>query len=151
MLKKERAQYIAKRLNELYPETPVPLDHNDPYTLLIAVLLSAQCTDERVNQVTPALFALANNPYDMARQSVDDVYQIIRPLRTGTAEICRNCRSFTNFNRSAQGRGHCRFRNTLRLSRASDIKPPALSCRRHLGSLRFRWILIFTVWHSAGG
>ncbi|MDG1663231.1 MAG: endonuclease III [Pseudomonadales bacterium] len=79
MLKKERAQYIAKRLNELYPETPVPLDHNDPYTLLIAVLLSAQCTDERVNQVTPALFALANNPYDMARQSVDDVYQIIRP------------------------------------------------------------------------
>lgn len=79
MLKKERAQYIAKRLNELYPVTPVPLDHSDPYTLLIAVLLSAQCTDERVNQVTPALFALANNPRDMARQSVDDVYQIIRP------------------------------------------------------------------------
>ena len=79
MLKKERAQYIAKRLNELYPVTPVPLDHSDPYTLLIAVLLSAQCTDERVNQVTPPLFALANNPRDMARQSVDDVYQIIRP------------------------------------------------------------------------
>lgn len=79
MLKKERAQYIAKRLNELYPVTPVPLDHSDPYTLLIAVLLSAQCTDERVNQVTPALFALANNPHDMARQNVDDVYQIIRP------------------------------------------------------------------------
>ncbi len=66
MLKQERVDYILQRLQELYPETPVPLDHRDPYTLLVAVLLSAQCTDERVNQVTPRLFALADNPRDMA-------------------------------------------------------------------------------------
>lgn len=79
MLKQQRADYIAKRLDELYPETPVPLDHRDPFTLLVAVLLSAQCTDERVNQVTPALFALADNPHDMARVEVDAIYQIVRP------------------------------------------------------------------------
>ena len=66
MLKKERAEYIERRLGELYPETPVPLDHTDAYTLLVAVLLSAQCTDARVNQVTPALFELADNPLDMS-------------------------------------------------------------------------------------
>lgn len=79
MLKKERAALILSRLQELYPKPPVPLDHKDPYTLLVAVLLSAQCTDERVNQVTPALFALADNPRDMARQSVEDIRAIIRP------------------------------------------------------------------------
>lgn len=79
MLKQQRADYIAKRLDELYPETQVPLDHSDPFTLLVAVLLSAQCTDERVNQVTPALFALADNPHDMARVEVDAIYQIVRP------------------------------------------------------------------------
>lgn len=66
-------------LDEYYPSTPVPLDHKDPYTLLVAVLLSAQCTDIRVNQVTPALFALADNPYDMAQQRVEDIKAIIRP------------------------------------------------------------------------
>ena len=79
MLKQQRADYIAQRLDELYPETPVPLDHSDPYTLLVAVLLSAQCTDERVNQITPTLFALADNPFDMAQQEVDAIYQIVRP------------------------------------------------------------------------
>ncbi|HCS27286.1 MAG TPA: endonuclease III [Spongiibacteraceae bacterium] len=79
MLKKERAALILSRLQELYPKPPIPLDHKDPYTLLVAVLLSAQCTDERVNQVTPALFALADNPRDMARQSVEDIRAIIRP------------------------------------------------------------------------
>jgi endonuclease-3 len=79
VLKAERVAYILQRLQELYPETPVPLDHCDPYTLLIAVLLSAQCTDERVNQVTPALFALAYNPVDMARLEVDEIKAIIRP------------------------------------------------------------------------
>ena len=72
-------QEIHRRLESLYPETPVPLDHQDPYTLLIAVLLSAQCTDERVNKVTPALFELADNPYDMSKQKVEDIRQIIRP------------------------------------------------------------------------
>jgi len=79
MLKAERVSYILRRLQELYPETPVPLDHCDPYTLLVAVLLSAQCTDERVNTVTPALFALADNPADMAQKKVEDIKAIIRP------------------------------------------------------------------------
>ena len=79
MLKAERVHYLLHRLQELYPETPVPLDHTDPYTLLVAVLLSAQCTDERVNTVTPALFALADNPADMAGKEVDDIRAIIRP------------------------------------------------------------------------
>ena len=79
MLKAERVAYILERLQELYPETPVPLDHSDPFTLLIAVLLSAQCTDERVNQVTPALFSLADNPVDMAALEVEQIRAIIRP------------------------------------------------------------------------
>lgn len=79
MLKQERADYVRRRLNELYPETPVPLDHSDPYTLLVAVLLSAQCTDKRVNEVTPALFKLADNPYDMARKKPLTVEKIIKP------------------------------------------------------------------------
>ncbi|MEP0202396.1 MAG: endonuclease III [Halioglobus sp.] len=79
MLKAERVSFILQRLQALYPETPVPLDHSDPFTLLIAVLLSAQCTDERVNQVTPALFKAANNPNDMAQLDVEDIRAIIRP------------------------------------------------------------------------
>jgi endonuclease-3 len=79
MLKKERAAYIEQRLQELYPEQLIPLDHKDPYTLLVAVLLSAQCTDARVNQITPALFELADNPFDMAKQNVEIIRQIIRP------------------------------------------------------------------------
>ena len=79
MLKAERVAYILRRLQQLYPKTPVPLDHFDPYTLLLAVLLSAQCTDERVNTVTPALFSLAGNPDDMAKQNVEDIKAIIRP------------------------------------------------------------------------
>lgn len=79
MLKAERADYVLERLQELYPETPVPLDHTDPYTLLIAVLLSAQCTDERVNKVTPSLFAVADNPTDMAELSAEQIRDIIKP------------------------------------------------------------------------
>ena len=79
MLKKERAAFILDTLNRLYPETPVPLDNKDNYTLLVAVLLSAQCTDERVNKVTPALFQLADNPFEMQHVPVDEIYQIVRP------------------------------------------------------------------------
>ena len=79
MRKQQRADFILSRLNELYPTTPVPLDHKDNYTLLVAVLLSAQCTDERVNKVTPALFALADNPFDMQSVPVDDIYKVVRP------------------------------------------------------------------------
>jgi endonuclease-3 len=77
--KAEKVNDIIATLERLYPETPVPLDHTNPFTLLIAVLLSAQCTDERVNQVTPALFALADNPFDMTKLSVLEIKAIIRP------------------------------------------------------------------------
>jgi len=79
MNKQQRVEFIDRRLAQLYPAPPVPLDHSDPYTLLIAVLLSAQCTDERVNQVTPALFARAATPATMARLSVATIQGIIRP------------------------------------------------------------------------
>lgn len=79
MLKAERVQHIRGTLARLYPETPIPLDHRNPFTLLIAVLLSAQCTDERVNQVTPALFDLAEDPYAMAKVEVEKIRGIIRP------------------------------------------------------------------------
>ncbi len=79
MKKEQRFIYISKELQRLYPETPIPLDHDSIYTLLIAVLLSAQCTDIRVNQVTPELFSLANNPFDMALVDPDEIRKIIRP------------------------------------------------------------------------
>jgi len=79
LLKAERVEFILKTLQELYPNPPIPLDHTDEYSLLVAVLLSAQCTDERVNQVTPGLWKLADNPKDMAQQTVEDIKQIIRP------------------------------------------------------------------------
>ena len=79
MKKGQRFIYISKELQRLYPETPIPLDHDSIYTLLIAVLLSAQCTDVRVNQVTPELFSLANNPFDMALVDPDEIRKIIRP------------------------------------------------------------------------
>ena len=79
MTRAERAAYVDRRLAELYPETPVPLDHRDAFTLLIAVLLSAQCTDKRVNLVTPELFALADNPQAMARVPEEEIRRIIRP------------------------------------------------------------------------
>lgn len=79
MTKKERVDFVIKTLEELYPEPPIPLDHKDNYTLLIAVLLSAQCTDARVNLITPILFAKADNPYDMVKLSVEEIREIIRP------------------------------------------------------------------------
>lgn len=79
MTKQERATFVINTLNELYPEIPIPLDHKDSYTLLIAVLLSAQCTDVRVNQITPLLFAKADNPFDMVKLSIEEIKEIIRP------------------------------------------------------------------------
>jgi endonuclease-3 len=77
--KKQKVQWIINKLEDLYPETPVPLYHKDPYTLLIAVLLSAQCTDKRVNTITPILFEKADNPTDMVKMSVEEIKTIIRP------------------------------------------------------------------------
>jgi len=79
MTKAEKIDFTLQTLERLYPETPVPLDHKDPFTLLVAVVLSAQCTDERVNQITPKLFAVADNPYDMAKLTVEEIAAIIRP------------------------------------------------------------------------
>ena len=83
MLKKERAIYILNRLEELYPNTPIPLKHNNTFELLIAVLLSAQSTDDRVNQITPKLFSKANNPYEMSKLHTDNIYEIIKPCGLG--------------------------------------------------------------------
>ena len=79
MTKKEKAAYVMAELEALYPETPIPLDHSDPFTLLVAVVLSAQCTDARVNTVTPALFAKARTPQAMVALSVEEIAEIIRP------------------------------------------------------------------------
>lgn len=86
MTKQQRADHVRARLGELYPETPIPLDHKDPFTLLVAVLLSAQCTDVRVNLITPALFARADNPHDMMHVPVEEIRDIIRPCGLSPAK-----------------------------------------------------------------
>jgi endonuclease-3 len=86
MNKQGKADDIARILEELYPVIPIPLDHTDPYTLLIAVLLSAQCTDKRVNQITPLLWAMADNPYDMVSHSIEEIKAIIRPCGLSPAK-----------------------------------------------------------------
>ncbi|GAA3641318.1 endonuclease III domain-containing protein [Flavivirga jejuensis] len=80
MTKEKKVDFVIKTLSELYPEIPIPLDHKDPYTLLIAVLMSAQSTDVRVNKITPLLFEKADNPYDMVKLSVEEIRDIIRPV-----------------------------------------------------------------------
>jgi len=86
MTRIEKAKIIIRELEKRYPETPIPLNHDDHFTLLIAVLLSAQCTDERVNKVTPHLFRLANNPHDMVKLSVADIESIVRPCGLSPAK-----------------------------------------------------------------
>ena len=80
MTKKESVVFVIQTLNKLFPNPPIPLDHKDPYTLLISVLLSAQSTDARVNTITPLLFKKANNPYDMIKLSVEEIREIIKPV-----------------------------------------------------------------------
>jgi len=80
MTKAEKVQFVIDKLQELYPTIPIPLDHKDPYTLLIAVLMSAQSTDVRVNKITPLLFEVADNPYKMIRLSVEEIRDIIKPV-----------------------------------------------------------------------
>ena len=86
MKKKEAADYVRIELEKLYPETPIPLDHADAFTLLIAVLLSAQCTDARVNTITPHLFKQANNPFDMIKLSIEEIREIIKPCGLSPAK-----------------------------------------------------------------
>ncbi|RIA09842.1 endonuclease-3 [Flavobacteriaceae bacterium MAR_2010_72] len=80
MTKQEKVDFVIKTLNELYPTIPIPLEHKDPYTLLIAVLMSAQSTDVRVNQITPILFEKADNPYDMVKLTVEEIREVIKPV-----------------------------------------------------------------------
>lgn len=86
MRKKEKAQFIIETLEQLYPETPIPLDHYSAYTLLIAVLLSAQCTDERVNQITPLLFSKADSPQSMVKLTIEEIREIIKPCGLSPAK-----------------------------------------------------------------
>jgi endonuclease-3 len=86
MKKKEAADFVRVELEKLYPETPIPLDHTDAFTLLIAVLLSAQCTDARVNTITPHLFKRANNPFDMVKMSIEEIREIIKPCGLSPAK-----------------------------------------------------------------
>ena len=86
MRKKEAADFVRVELEKLYPETPIPLDHTDSFTLLIAVLLSAQCTDARVNTITPHLFKRANNPFDMIKLSIEEIREIIKPCGLSPAK-----------------------------------------------------------------
>ncbi len=151
MLKKDRATYLLRRLEELYPETPIPLDHKNPYTLLVAVLLSAQCTDIRVNLVTPALFALADNPADMMRVPVEDIRAVIRPCGlspTKAAAISRLSgmivekhggevpRSFEELE-ELPGVGH----KTASVVMAQSFGVPAFPVDTHIHRLAKRWKL----------
>jgi len=148
---RERVQYIDRTLNELYPQPPIPLYHQDEYTLLVAVLLSAQCTDERVNKITPRLFELADNPTDMAKQSVDQINAIVRPcgLAPRKAQAIRNLSSIlineyggkvpSSFEEleSLPGVGH----KTASVVMSQAFNYPAFPVDTHIHRLAQRWKL----------
>ena len=147
----DRAAYIDRRLAELYPRTPVPLDHTDAYTLLIAVLLSAQCTDKRVNLTTPALFRLAATPAQMVKLSVAEIDAIVRPCGLaprkaeairGLSEILLEChggqvpRTFAELE-TLPGVGH----KTASVVMAQAFGVPAFPVDTHIHRLAQRWKL----------
>ncbi len=149
MTKKEKAKNIAGLLTNLYPDTPIPLEHQDPYTLLIAVLLSAQCTDKRVNLVTPYLFERAGNVYEMARVPVDEIRDIIRPcgLSPTKSKAIYNLsnilidkfdgkvpESFAELE-SLPGVGH----KTASVVMSQAFGHPAFPVDTHIHRLAFRW------------
>ena len=140
---------MVKRLDELYPKTPVPLNHKNKFELLIAVLLSAQCTDERVNQVTPSLFSLANNPFAMSKIEAEKIYEIIRPvaLLHKNPQIFRNCLLLFVKNIKAK------FPQALKISSnflALGTKLQVLSCLRVSDTLHFQLIRISIDLRSVG-
>ena len=149
MTKKEKATFIMSTLHDLYPETPIPLDHSDPFTLLIAVLLSAQCTDLRVNLVTPALFQLASTPGKMAQQSIDDIQHIIRPCGLSPAKsknIHRLSEMLMEFHNgivpesfealeALPGVGH----KTASVVMSQAFGVPAFPVDTHIHRLMYRW------------
>lgn len=151
MTRKERANQIGEILDNLYPTTPIPLDHQDPYTLLVAVLLSAQCTDKRVNLVTPKLFAKAHTPEDMVQLTVDEIREIIRPcgLSPTKSKAIFNLSNILlneydgivpqNWNalESLPGVGH----KTASVVMAQAFGVPAFPVDTHIHRLAYRWKL----------
>ena len=149
MTKKEKATFVQNKLEDLYPTTPIPLEHKDPYTLLVAVLLSAQCTDKRVNQVTPELFELASDPFTMAKQDQPQVQSIIRPCGlsgnkskaiVGLSEILMNKHKGEvpqNFEdlEALPGVGH----KTASVVMSQAFGFPAFPVDTHIHRLIYRW------------
>lgn len=149
MTKKEKASFVVYELERLYPETHVPLDHRDSYTLLIAVLLSAQCTDERVNQITPKLFAKADNPFDMVKLTVEEIREIIKPCGLSPAKskaIHRLSEMLIEDHRGEvpasfeeleklPGVGH----KTASVVMAQSFGVPAFPVDTHIHRLMYRW------------
>ncbi len=151
MTKKEKVQFVQEKLEALYPTVDVPLQHEDPYTLLIAVLLSAQCTDARVNTVTPHLFAMANTPQDMVQCKVEDIKAIIRPCGLsprkskaihGLSQILLDKhdgqvpQNYTDLE-ALPGVGH----KTASVVMAQAFGEPAFPVDTHIHRLAYRWNL----------
>jgi len=151
MTKQEKVDFVINKLNELYPEIPIPLDHKDPYTLLVAVLLSAQCTDVRVNKITPLLFAKADNPHDMIKMSIEEIKAIIRPCGLspmkskgihGLSKIIINehngkvPQSFKDLE-ALPGVGH----KTASVVMSQAFGVPAFPVDTHIHRLMYRWNL----------
>ena len=151
MTKKEKVQFVIDTLEELYPQVPIPLDHVDPYTLLVAVVLSAQCTDERVNKITPLLFAKANTPEAMMQMTVDEIADIIRPCgltpmkSKGIAGLSKmiveqhNGQVPDNFEdlEAMPGVGH----KTASVVMSQAFGHPAFPVDTHIHRLMYRWNL----------
>jgi len=149
MTKSERAQIVLKILNKTYPKTPIPLDHKNNFTLLVAVLLSAQCTDERVNQVTPKLFKIASNPQKMSKLSQNQIYKIIKPCGLGPkkSKAIKELSSIllkkfngevpNNFNdlEALPGVGH----KTASVVMSQGFGVPAFAVDTHIHRLAQRW------------
>ena len=149
MTKSERAQVVLKILNKAYPKTPIPLDHKDNFTLLVAVLLSAQCTDERVNQVTSKLFEIASNPQKMSKLSQNQIYKIIKPCGLGPkkSKAIKELSSIlikkfngevpNNFNdlEALPGVGH----KTASVVMSQGFGVPAFAVDTHIHRLAQRW------------
>lgn len=151
MTKKERADFVMRTLQKLYPEVAVPLQHRDAYTLLIAVLLSAQCTDERVNQVTPHLFALADNPHDMVKLTADEIERIIRPCGLAPAKSKHIHRLSQLLLEKHRGEVPCTFEElealpgvghkTASVVMSQAFGEPAFPVDTHIHRLMHRWKL----------
>lgn len=149
MNKAEKVKFVIDKLENLYPTTPIPLDHKDSYTLLIAVLLSAQCTDERVNKITPLLFKKADNPYDMVQLTIEEIREIIKPCglspRKSKAIYNLSRILIDNFNgktpntfedlESLPGVGH----KTASVVMAQAFDVPAFPVDTHIHRLIYRW------------